>query len=376
MSTYSPRARCLVVLSIALTLVCGVSAQETQISGSVGLYGKFNSNLTLIDEKKTNLDQKDAPIAEVRGELNIARSWGPDWFLDWEVSSQGNAHGEHGEENWYFNRSYLSLGRVLGENALNFSSEIRHFGQPDDNRLDFFRHTGIFSYKHTFSPLWQLRAGVQNTLTRYPHTSTLNYRVNGAFVELNNTWSNNFSTYYSLDLQLYAGTADPRENNPNAVPEDGMRQTLRAGLDWHLSGHRLLSGTYMLQNDNSGQDEKYYGSTLSSGEFEGREESQDSEAEFDLHKHKFTLLYSHRFNPRLTLALYEELIYKYWEDEEGPIVVEARDDLLFLSSAFLKYKWRDSVRLRLRYLFRMNESTANANDYVDHIVFAGPEFRF
>ena len=141
MSTYSPRARCLVVLSIALTLVCGVSAQETQISGSVGLYGKFNSNLTLIDEKKTNLDQKDAPIAEVRGELNIARSWGPDWFLDWEVSSQGNAHGEHGEENWYFNRSYLSLGRVLGENALNFSSEIRHFGQPDDNRLDFFRQT-------------------------------------------------------------------------------------------------------------------------------------------------------------------------------------------------------------------------------------------
>ena len=139
MSTYSPRARCLVVLSIALTLVCDLSAQETQISGSIGLYGKFNSNLTLIDEKKTNLDQKDAPIAEVRGELNIARSWGPDWFLDWEVSSQGNAHGEHGEENWYFNRSYLSLGRVLGENALNFSSETRHFGRSDLSDMYFSR---------------------------------------------------------------------------------------------------------------------------------------------------------------------------------------------------------------------------------------------
>lgn len=375
MSTCPYKTRYKMVLSIALALICSAHAQETQISGGVGLYGKFNSNLTLIDEKKTNLDQKDAPIAEVRGELDIARSWGADWFLDWELSSQGNLHGEHAEENWYFNRSYLSLGRVLGENSLNFSSEIRHFGQPDDNRFDFVRHTGILSYRRVLSPLWQLRAGAQNTITRYPHTSPLNYQVNGAFVEVSNAWSDNFSTYYSLDLQLYAGTADPRENNPNTAPDDGVRQTLRAGFDWHLSDYRLLSGTYMLQNDNSGQDEED-GSGLQIGDFEGHEESQDNEAEFDLHKHKFTLLYSHRFNPRLTLSLYEEFIYKFWEDEEGPIPVEARDDLLFLSSAFLKYKWRDNVRLRLRYLFRMNESTADANDYVDHIVFAGPEFRF
>ncbi len=375
MSKCPHRTQYLKALSIALALTCSISAQETQLSGSVGLYGKYNSNLTLIDENKTNLDQKDAPIAELRGELDIARSWGADWFLDWALSSQGNLHGEHGEENWYFNRSYLSLGRVLGENSLNFSSEVRHWGQPDDNRFNFFRHTGILSYRHTFSPLWQLRVGAQSTLTRYPHTSPLNYRVNGGFVEVSNAWSTNFSTYYSLDLQLYAGTADPQENNPNTAPEDGVRQTLRAGFDWHLSGYRLLSGSYMLQNDNSGQDEKD-GSSVQIGDFEGYEDSQDSEAEFDLHKHKFTLLYSHRLNPRLTLSFYEEFIYKFWEDEDDPVPVEARDDLLFLSSAFLKYKWRDNLHLRLRYLYRMNESTAQTNDYVDHIFFVGPEFRF
>ena len=81
--------------------------------------------------------------------------------------------------------------------------------------------------------------------------------------------------------------------------------------------------------------------------------------------------------PKGTISAYEEFILKAWDDEEEVSVLQnARDDRLFLSSIFVKYKWRDTVHLKFSYLFRMNSSSSRANDYTDHIVFAGPEIKF
>ena len=46
------------------------------------------------------------------------------------------------------------------------------------------------------------------------------------------------------------------------------------------------------------------------GNIEGQEDSQDSEAEFDLKKHKATLLFSQRLNEKVTISAYEEVIFK------------------------------------------------------------------
>jgi hypothetical protein len=288
-------------------------------------------------------------------------------------SGHANLHSEHEEENWYFNRTRLSLVRRLGGNGIHLTSELRHFTVPDRDAFDFARHTGILSYKHTLSPLWQLNVGMQNITTRYPQTRSLDYGVNGAFIAAYRTSSFNLSSYLSYDLQVYEGTSNLQEFRDVSAPEDGVRHTLRTGFDWLVSARQTLSATYMYQIDTS---ESVIGLDQI-GTVEGTEDSQDSDAEFDLKKHKATLLFSRRVNDKVTISAYEEFIIKAWEEEEEFTVLQnARDDVLFLSSLFVKYKWSDRTHLKFRYLFRTNDSSFSANDYIDHIVFVGPEVRF
>lgn len=343
-----------------------------KFSGTAAVFAKYNTNLDLSNGRTTGEGTKEAFISEPTANLQLARSWGPDWSLDVAYTGHANFHSEHEEENWFFNRTRLSLVRRIGDNGLHLTSELRHFTVPDRDAFDFARHTGILTYKITLSPQWQLNVGYQNILTRYPQSSSLDYDVNGAFIEAHKTWSFDFSSYYSYDLQLYEGTANPQEFVDISAVEGGSRHTLRSGFDWLVSSQNTLSATYMYQIDSSsstGLDQI--------GGVEGHEDSQDNEAEFDLKKHKATVLYSHRLNAKVTISAYEEYIAKIWEDEEEISALQnARDDHLFLSSTFVKYKWRDTVHLKLRYLFRMNDSSSSANDYTDHIVFAGPEIRF
>jgi hypothetical protein len=247
---------------------------------------------------------------------------------------------------------------------------VRYFTVPDKSRFDFLRHTGILSYKQVLSNLWQVQIGYENINAQFPDNPSLDYSVNGGFVEVRNTWDFNLSSYYSYDLQFYEGTANPQENNPNAAPEDGLRQTVRLGFDGLFSARHVVSGTYVFQDDRSEFEHLF-------GDFEGQEGSQDQETEFNLSKHKATLLYSYRPSSRITLSAYEEWIYKNFDDEEhGEFPREGRTDFLFLSSIHSKIKLTDDVLVKLRYLFRLNQSSLASEDYVDHIVFIGPAYAF
>ena len=349
----------------------GEGDRAIRFSGTLGLYAKYNSNLTLVDEKSTGLDQKDAFILEPSTDLRLSRSWGPDWWLDLGLSGQADWHAEHAEENWFFNRVHFSLGRALGEDSVNLSSEVRYFTVPDRDSFDFARHTGLLTYKKVLSPLWQVRVGYDNIVTHYPRSERFDYAMNSFFAEIRHTWSLDFSTYYTYDFQSYRGSFDPLENNPNSSPDEGSRHTGESGFDWLISGVQTLSGMYLFQFDVSEKGVQQI------GDVEGSEDSQDNEAEFDLSKHKVTLLYSRRLSHKLTLSSYAEWIHKKFHSEDDPPVPrEKRTDALFLSSTHLKIRWSGALDLNLRYLFRTNRSSLDRQDYQDHIVFFGPEYRF
>lgn len=366
--------RCMAILAAVCAAAARLEAEEiagmedqhaARVEGTVGVYAKYNSNLDLSSEKGTG--RRAALIGEPAADLRLAKTWGPDWWLDLEFSGQADLHAEHAEENWFFNRSRLSLGRALGEDALNLSSEFRYFTVPDRNRFDFFRHTGLLSYKKILSPLWQMRIGYDNVVTRYPQGGNFDYAMNGFFAEVRNTWNAAFSTYYAYDFQAYQGSFDPLENNPNTSPDEGARHTGELGFDWLISPAQTLSGAYLFQSDVSEMGVQRI------GDFEGREESQESEADFDLSKHKATLLYSRHLSPRLTLSSYAEWIYKNFDEEDE---LPGRTDALFLSSTHLKIRWSGDLAFKLRYLFRSGQSSLDSQDYRNHIVFLGPEYRF
>ena len=342
-----------------------------RLSGTLGLYAKYNSNLDLIDPQSSGRDRQGAFVGEPSVDLRLARSWGRNWWVDLGYAGHTNFHAANRDDDWYFNRGQISLGRALGRNSLYLSSEIRQFSEPRGDQVDFVRHTGLVTYRHVLSRLWQIRVGYENIATHYPGNRELDYGVNGGFVEVRNTWGPRFTTYYSYDRQSYEGTANLRENNPNASPEDGSRQTGRIGFDWLFSTRHTLSGTYTFQEDVSESGGQQIGG------FEGHEGSQDYEAEFDLYKHKATLLYTWRASKTITVSAYEEWIRKNFDEEDDlEIAREERTDVLFLSSTYATVRLTDRLLLRVRYLFRMNKSSSAAQDYTDHILFAGPEYRF
>ncbi|MFH1729012.1 MAG: hypothetical protein ABIA04_11415 [Pseudomonadota bacterium] len=83
------------------------------------------------------------------------------------------------------------------------------------------------------------------------------------------------------------------------------------------------------------------------GDFGGDYESQKIESEFNFLRNKLTILYSHRFNNSFSLY-----------------------------SIYIKYSVIYALNLNLKYIFRMNRSNIDTDDYYDHIFLLGMEYDF
>ncbi|NKB70498.1 MAG: hypothetical protein GKR89_25800 [Candidatus Latescibacteria bacterium] len=369
-----------------------------RLDGAVGLRAKYNSNLDLREGQT-----RDSAIGEAVADIDLGRNWQQRWWLDLAFSSRADFHADQPDDNWYFNRGHLALARTQGANTYALSSEWRHFTVPGADTFDFIRHTGLLTYKRDLDQRWQIQLGYQNINTQYLESPDLDYVVNGGLLQIRTRWTPFFSTYFAYDTQYYKGNADPQNDILLASPDEGKRQTGRFGFDWLISPRHILSGTGTVQTDatETGLQEI--------GEFEGFEDSLEDDAEFDFFKLKSTLLYTFRPTNRLTLTAYQEWIYRDFEDEikvelidgeqddenddididDLPVgAEEARDedefylpfkgrsDASLLSSLYGKYRWTDSLALKFRYLLRVNRSSAAGLDYIDHIVFFGPEYSF
>lgn len=348
--------------------------EEKSLHASVGIAAKYDSNLELTNKEVTGEDLKDSLGWEMTANLGLEKKFGQNWWLDADLFTIANWYLER-EESWYFGKGSCYVGHSIGDHMVSVFDQIRYFvlsNETEANEFDFVRNTAIVAYQYALSPFWQLRTGYENLLTFYPGFSFYNYLVNGGFVELRNVWTLTFSTYVTYDFQVYQRDFTNAEH-PDGDAGLGFKHTGKVGFEGFFLKKNVLIGTYTFQIDRS----------LSEGvsqveAFEGEEESLDVEAEFNYLKHKGTLLYSHRFNDRLSLSFSEELIYKrFVEGEEDLLEWEfLRSDILVLSSIFLKVGLFEHWSAKAKYLFRMGESSVHANDFYDHLVYLGIQYGF
>jgi hypothetical protein len=246
---------------------------------------------------------------------------------------------------------------------------LPYYTVPDRDTFDFFRNAALLLYRRPLTDRWQLRAGYESIITRYPQSRFFDYTVHGLLVELRTRWSLGLTTYYLIDLQRYAGTATPQDAEAEASPEDGERAMLRVGFDW-LIGGSSLTGTYSVQEDEGDLGVQQI------GDIEGPVGSQDNEAEFDLVKRKATLLYAVPLTGRLVLSSYAEWIHKRFDDEERlKLALPRRTDTLYLTATDLRIRIDEALSLKLGYLFRGNSSSVDLLDYGNHILSAGLTYR-
>ncbi|MEW6750123.1 MAG: hypothetical protein AB1505_04000 [Candidatus Latescibacterota bacterium] len=345
--------------------------EALRLSGVLAAYAKYNSSPRLVQGQTEGQDTGESLAGQPALDLRLARSWGTRWWLDAGYAGQADLHTDDPDNDWYFSRGHLALVRALGPHALSISSELRYLTVPGHDRYDFLRHTGLVGYRRALSPRWEGRLGYDNVLTRYVHSSGLDYLLHGLRLELATTWSPRLSARCAYGIQAYRGSYDPLEGDPNTSPDEGFRHTVELGCDWLLSGAQALGLTYAFQVDRS---EMGLGPI---GPFEGHEDSQDAEAEFALTKHKATVLYARRLTGRLAFSSYLEWIRKDFDDEDdAPLQRQGRTDALYLSASHVKLRWSERLVLRLRYLYRTNRSTLSAQDYANHIVAIGPEYAF
>ncbi|MFP6647409.1 MAG: hypothetical protein VCF24_28195 [Candidatus Latescibacterota bacterium] len=239
---------------------------------------------------------------------------------------------------------------------------------PDRDTFDFFRNVALLSWRRPLSDHWQLRAGYEGILTRYPQSPSFDYSVHGLFAELRTRWSLGLTTYYLVDLQSYSGEASPQDAEAEASPQDGRRGMIRVGFDLIFAGSHSLSGTYSLQEDEADLGVQQI------GDIEGPNGSQDNEAEFDLIKQKATLL-SFPLSRRLLLSTYAEWIRKDFDDEERRQQrLPKRTDTLLFSATHLRPTRREPVGEAALPVPRQ-PLLRRPVEYGNHIVSVGLELR-
>lgn len=361
-------SRLLILLCISVVAASATDTSPWTVRGALESSLRYNSNLTLVSNDAP-VDAKSSAGTELNGRLSASRRFGA-WRLTSQLNSLANVHADHREEDWFFQRGRLSLRRPLRGGTLEVTDEIRHFTVPDRNTFDFTRNIALVSWRRPLDDRWQIRAGYEGLITRYPQSPFFDYNVHGVNVEARARWSLAFTTYALLSAQIYAGEASPQNAEAEASPKDGSRRSLRLGFDWLFGGRHSLSGTASVQGDEADLGVQQI------GDIEGPESSQDNEAEFDLIKYKATLLYSVPLSKQWLLSSYAEWIRKAFEDEERlELQLPRRTDTLLLSATHLRYRVRDSLFVKLRYLFRTNRSSVNLLDYDNHVVSAGLEVR-
>lgn len=354
------------------------SDEPGPFSGNVSVAGKYDTNIDLAgntdpEDAYEHEDVEGAYITELSATLAFSSQWDSPWHLALELFGLADIYARDTTDTWLVGRENFYLGYDFGSNNISLLNEARYFTEPDDRDEDNFKNTASLIYKRTLSRLWQGRIGYENILHLYPNSSFFDYYVNGGFLEIRNTWKPAFSTYYSYGFQYYQGSFNAGTRDPLSSPEAGYRHTGEIGFEAIFARKNFLTGSYSLQVDNSsGQ------SVEQIGDFRGDDENLEVDAEFNFIKHKGTLLFSHKFNERFTLSLYEELINKTFleRNEEQFFGNNERNDMLFLSSIWFKARLVSELYAKTRYLYRMNQSSLNYEDFQDHIVYFGVEYCF
>lgn len=358
--------------------VCEESDEQISISGYVCVAGKYDTNVDLASKyvPKDAFEPEEieaAFITEVAALFAFASQWSSPWHLENELYGVTDLYPQTFDDSWFIARDNLYLGIDFGSNTFSFSNEARYFSEPEDVELDNYRNTASLAFKRIFSQLWQGRIWYENIVHLFPESPFFDYYVNGGFLELRNTWMPAFSTYYSYGFQYYLGSYNSSPRDPLSSPEAGYRHSGEIGFESFFAGKNSLIGSYTFEiDDSSGQGVEQIGG------FRGEDENLEIDAEFNYAKHKGTLLFSHRFNDRFTLSLYEEYVYKVFFERNKPELFMGRErtDQLLLSSIWFKARLVDGLHAKARYLYRMNESTSRYEDFQDSIFYLGLEYRY
>ncbi|MCZ7583121.1 MAG: hypothetical protein M5R36_07175 [Deltaproteobacteria bacterium] len=366
----------------ALTLWPGLAASAEEndapkaFSGRVGVAGKYDSNVDLLSDKLPPDAEEEGPepasIVELTALLQYASLWNAPWHLEAEIFGLADFFPESVDDTLIFGRGGFSLGYDFGANTLGVIEEAKHYTEPDDTEFDYVRDNATLYYKRVFGDLWQARAGYDNLIHAYPDSDYFNYAGHGGFAEIRNTWTPMVSTYYRYAYLHYTGRGEDGLAGLGS-PESGDRHTGEAGIESFFARKNTLIASYAYEADiASGAGVRQI------GEIRGEDENLESDAEFDYRKHSGKLLYAHRFNDRFTLSFYDEIIGKTFPESDrgaGSLDRERRD-LLFLTSVWISVRLVDELHAKARYLYRMNESNIDVEDFQDHIGLLGLEYRF
>ena len=375
-------ASSIVVVMVTLIVPARAPCQESDegevVSGRVSIAAKYDSNVDLssghaIEGAPEAEKIKDAFITELSTMLFFRPPVAPSWRLEIELYGLTDLHVAAIRDSWYTARGNLSLGYEFGANTISLLNEGRYYSEPDDTEFDNYRNTASLVFTRVFSDLWRARIGYENILHLYPESDFINYQANGGFVEVRNNWTPTFSTYYGYHFHYYQGGSDSSTHETLASPEKSNRHTGEIGFESFFARKDSLTGAYTFQVDDSSQK-----GVIQIGEIRGEDEKLEPDAEFNFTKHRGMLVYSHKINDRFTLSLYSELIRKSFSDlevdENGH--GQKRTDILFLSSIWFTVRLYDEWYAKPRYLYRMNQSTIDSEDFQDHIVYLGLEHRF
>ncbi len=345
-------------------------------SGRVGVSQKYDSNVDLLaEEPRPDADPddvvKDAHITEVFGAIGwMSPGYGP-WRLSADLFALADLFPENMDDTWAIGRGHLDGAYRFGANALRLRSEAGGYTEPDDTEYDNWGAESSLAYACELGAVWTLSGGYQNELRRYPSATVFDFGGHGALLEVRQNWTARFSTSQRYDVWFLDGRGEEDDEGRLGAPSRVVRHAVEVAAESLIGRRHALGAAYAYQVDDAANDGAYQ-----IGEIQGEDENLEIDGEFNVAKHRATLLYSVRIAERFSVAFYNEALHRVFLGADAKLYGGERIDASYLGSAWVSARLYAMLFARVRYLYRMNDSRVDYLDFQDHVVLGGLEYRF
>ncbi len=337
-------------------------------SAEVHVAEKYDDNLDLSAQEAASGEARADFVTEVGLGGRGAWDWRR-WSLDAGLRLAGDLPaGQPEHPRLYLSRD-LDVGVRFSKNhALSLSDQGDCFMEVGTEAFDLCRTYLTVGWLWTLAERWQLHLGQEFQDTSYFSAKGRNYSGSGLFLEVRMPWSHRFEAWLRGAGIGYIGALHARTKKGKGGPHGGGRLTTDLGVDWMLGGgvSLLLTGQY--QWDEAESELRQFDRTHLP------DHVLEADAQFNFHKVRGTLLVTWRANETFTFGGYGEVVHLDFLPAKG---LPDRVDLRWMASGWLRAALTDSgLGAKLRYLFRRNHSTVEAESFQNQIIYLGLEQRW
>lgn len=347
------------------------------VEGTTGLTEKYDDNLDLTAEEVSGDHVREAFAPQLDGQVRWGYA-GDSLEFEHQLRLRFEFPDHDPSQLRFYEDDELYLGYDLNDrHTLSLTNLSDCFADVDDGRFDVCRDNILLAHRWAFATDWRLQWGLElhhaeygDELPEPVRNSALDYSSVGPFAEVRYLQSYQLSYWTRLTGMAYTGAFRSQVSDTTTAPSEGVRFGQDLGLDWVGNTLSVFAIAGIEFDDSPETDlQTVDGTPL-------RDDDLETDAQFNYHKVRASLLGTWRLDETWTFGAYAEVINLSFVKKTLETAGELpdREDLRYLTSGWAAVRLSDPLSVKLRLTYRENRSTVRSESYQNFIGALGVEY--